>query len=574
MNALITSVLSYLAENFLKVAVGYATDEFRQNLKKINQEKNAKQSFEVALERSVQRYGSSGSLRAELTPSLLIKDGFLANEVVLKEIALIFSPDKRPNFSLIGEIWKRSIENPPSWRDFSFESKIFLSYLESELRASDIYRAAFSSKDLYNTSINSNNLSYIKDNLTEFSNMVDAHFSEMIKLFSQSSDNIREGIYDYTRLINEKSRNFTGRQFVFDAVYEFLKNHSSGYFFITGEPGIGKSAIASQIVMREKCVHHFNVKAEGINTAAAFLRNVCSQIIAFYKLDHSKLAQHALDDSGYLNILLGEVSRKLDNNEKALIVIDGLDEVDLSHKSPGTNPLFLPVSLPDKIYFVITSRPISPLRIECEQETLVISEDSIDNLVDIKNYLKMLISKSEIQQYLLKLNIEGNLFINEMTKKSQGNFMFLKYVIPEIENGAYKDLNIDKLPTGLENYYEDHWRRMRNVNSEDWFKFKLPVILALTSVKSPVSVTLIQEFSGIKEVSPIISALIEWRQFLHEQAKEKDGIVIKEYSVYHESFNEFLAKKDEVLEEQVNLKKAHKKIAESLWKEIYNDDNK
>lgn len=38
--------------------------------------------------------------------------------------------------------------------------------------------------------------------------------------------------------------------------------------------------------------------------------------------------------------------------------------------------------------------------------------------------------------------------------------MYLKYVLPDIKNGKYKDLSIESLPQDLEAYYEDHWRHM------------------------------------------------------------------------------------------------------------------
>lgn len=109
-----------------------------------------------------------------------------------------------------------------------------------------------------------------------------------------------------------------------------------------------------------------------------------------------------------------------------------------------------------------------------------------------------------------------------MTEKSEGNFMYLRHVLPEIGMGAYKDRKLNDIPTGLENYYEDHWRRMRTQDEIAWFEYKLPVIAALTAVRKPVSIDLIEDFSGVpcKRVRYILQ---DWAQFLHTEQVEYEG---------------------------------------------------
>src|SRR5215469_11055035 len=101
--------------------------------------------------------------------------------------------------------------------------------------------------------------------------------------------------------------------------------------------------------------------------------------------------------------------------------------------------------------------------------------------------------------YITAQGIDDPRFIRLMVEKSQGNFMYLRYVLPEIESGAYQDLVLDAIPTGLMNYYEDHWRRMRGRDEQAWFEYKLPVVMALTVVKEPVSINLLEDFSGVHE---------------------------------------------------------------------------
>lgn len=150
--------------------------------------------------------------------------------------------------------------------------------------------------------------------------------------------------------------------------------------------------------------------------------------------------------------------------------------------------------------------------------------------------------------------------------------MYLHYVLPEIEHGYYTDLGLDALPAGLQNYYEDHWRRMRGKDEEAWFKYKLPVVMALTVVKEPVSIDLIADFSKVQERARVREVLYEWGQFLHEEQIPYEGGLQKRYHVYHASFHDFIAKKEEVEDERVSRKEAHKQIADVLWSELFGNE--
>jgi len=49
----------------------------------------------------------------------------------------------------------------------------------------------------------------------------------------------------FTSDIAKLTEDFTGRQWVFDDIDRWLKQSEERFFILTGEPGVGKSAIAS-----------------------------------------------------------------------------------------------------------------------------------------------------------------------------------------------------------------------------------------------------------------------------------------------------------------------------------------
>jgi DNA-binding Xre family transcriptional regulator len=51
---------------------------------------------------------------------------------------------------------------------------------------------------------------------------------------------------EFQTVIDDKTKLFCGRKFVFNAINQFIENHKSGYFTILGDAGMGKSAIAAK----------------------------------------------------------------------------------------------------------------------------------------------------------------------------------------------------------------------------------------------------------------------------------------------------------------------------------------
>jgi hypothetical protein len=378
--------------------------------------------------------------------------------------------------------------------------------------------------------------------------------------------NIRLYVRDYGTYIEEKTKHFVGRRFVLQRVLEFTQNNSRGYFFILGDPGIGKTAVAAHIVQEKGYIHHFNIRAQGINKTRDFLENVCAQLIIRYKLQYQILPERISHDSGFFTELLRAVSNKLTTDEKVVIVIDALDEVDSTGKQHDANPLYLPPLLPPKTFIIITGRrnAIDNFRIESERDILDIDQNSKENAEDIREYLENQLKISKLRDFTLSQNVTTEGFIELMLRKSQGNFIYLRYVLPEIEQGFYKDLGLEGIPEGLQNYYESHWHLMRGMDETAWFEYKLPVLAALTMVRSPVSVDLIAKFSGVEQHARIRSVIGEWKQFLIEQIFRENDRLVKRYRVYHESFHDFILSKEEVEDERVDLKRTENRIIDSL----------
>jgi hypothetical protein len=360
--------------------------------------------------------------------------------------------------------------------------------------------------------------------------------------------------------IDELTKDFVGRDYVFKAITRFTTNNAKGYFLIEGDPGVGKSAILAEFVSRSGCIAHFNIQSQGINSPRSFLAGVCSQIIQKFDLDYTDLSPEATQDGAFLSRILQEAAQKLEKNEKLVVAVDALDEVETQSQTPGSNILYLPATLSNNVIFILSSRAV-PLRLSSlvpfERYDLMQQEN--ESRKDIETFIRRVSNRPGISGWLKEKALTLDDFIHSLAEKSQNNFMYLKYVLQDIEGGLYRDLEINELPTGLENYYEKHWRRM-GMESKPLPKDKIKIIYILCEVRRPVSRSLLADFAKEEDLETQ-AILDEWGQFLREHQEGEQ----KQYSLYHASFRDFLHRKDIVQAAGVTLEGINEIIADNLW---------
>lgn len=243
---MITSlILDTAVEIILDKLIGVSADNLVAKLKGDPTKKAMRQAIGSAL----QSYATETATRLTLARPFMQKNGLLTDPEVSAEFAAVLSFDRQPNTQLIGAKWQAALDQPTRWRELSHEAEIILEYFENELKNTEVFRPVFQLKSLNaietNTEGTAESLRNIEEQLGSIVDLMDARFGELSRHFLDSSTSIRDDIRDFTRYIEEKTRGFVGRQFVFDAVGQFVNNNPRGYFFVRGDPGIGKSALAA-----------------------------------------------------------------------------------------------------------------------------------------------------------------------------------------------------------------------------------------------------------------------------------------------------------------------------------------
>ncbi|MDF5730331.1 MAG: NACHT domain-containing protein [Rhizonema sp. PD38] len=367
---------------------------------------------------------------------------------------------------------------------------------------------------------------------------------------------------EFKPLIQEKIRTFCGRKFVFEAFAQFVKNHPNGYFTVVGDAGMGKSAIAAKYVYDHKSPCYFNVRAEGRNRPEQFLESIRQQLIKRYQLLNSEKAN--------LPTLLENVSKKLLVNQCLVIVVDALDEVEQEQKS-GDNLLYLPTTLPERIYFLITRRPYTQetkrlylsSSVPVEEFDLRASQYVDFSRDDIKEYIHLFLNndpdhKSALRSWIQNGKISTETFVEQVAAKSDNNFMYLRYILPGIARGFYQDLTLNQLPDGLQDYYQQHWERMGMNKTPQ--EAKVILLFILVEIGTPIPCEMIANIAERDEYE-VQSILNEWVEYLKPQ--EIEGEIC--YSIYHASFMDFMKVKRELKSTRKLFEEVNQRIAHSIY---------
>lgn len=368
------------------------------------------------------------------------------------------------------------------------------------------------------------------------------------------------------RRVQELTEDFVGRQNVFDAIAGFLGSQDRGMFTIVGDPGEGKSAICAEFSRRNGCVIHFNLRAEGTNRVAACLANISEQLATRFGVTAASPPSSAEDLAEHWNRLLEQAAGAA--RGRVIVVIDALDEVDSSDHPDGANILFLPVWLPENVYFLLTRRRTRvPLVNGTPQQTFDLGDNRAESRADAAEYVRRAVPRLGLARWIQARRMDEQAFADAVAAKSECNFMYLRYVLPEIAAGAYRSVDADRLPEGLRGYYEDHWQRM-GMLTRPLPRKKIRVVYVMAEMSRPVSRSLL---AGILREDPTDIQLIidEWRQFLH--STRSDGETV--HSIYHASFLDFLHDKEIVQAAGESIQGINQLIADRLYDDLFGAGN-
>lgn len=332
---------------------------------------------------------------------------------------------------------------------------------------------------------------------------------------------------------------YVPRQQIEDSLDAFFSETDRGYFILEAKGGLGKTTMAAHLAKSRSYIHHFVETFPGSEGELAGVRNLAAQLALAWKLLDDSDNYVPLGSLGpdVLQSLIGRAAARRDEllpKEKIVIVIDALDEA--SH--PASRNVFgLPRNLPRGVYVICTKRPQEvSLNISGARRIYSIKADAPDNIEELRAYLIGRAIGPKLAPKLESNEISTDSFVDTLLSKSEGIWVYVDFVLREIETDARLPSDIESLPSGLRRYFADFFGSWARRNSLAWEKYGRRVLVTLAVVQDDVSLALACRFMGIEDSSDLRRTLQQdWSPFLTRKAGREIA-----FSLYHGSIRDFV----------------------------------
>ncbi|REG30532.1 NACHT domain-containing protein, partial [Archangium gephyra] len=351
-----------------------------------------------------------------------------------------------------------------------------------------------------------------------------------------------------------------GREDVMAELDELLVGGPSrGWVLVKGGPGMGKSALLAEWLKQREGAglpvppHHFLRRGvEDWDRPEVVKRNLAAQVERLYP----ELADSNARPETRLRELLQRVSDKelKPRNERLVLVVDGLDEVE--GEPGGSNPLprFLPHALPPGVKVLCASRPTYPYLSWLEAQAGL-------HTIDLDGERWAGSNRNVVRQYWEHVAPRfvpplTPAFVREVVQRAEANVLYAVKLEEWLRGQPEKKRRVELLPRGLEALLEENWARIQELPDE------------LGGV--------VREGLGLVAVArealplPVLAAVAHWkdsdgerflrvaRSFLLEEPAHEGHE--KAWRPFHESFRGFILSKLGSERER----ETHQRLAEQL----------
>jgi tetratricopeptide (TPR) repeat protein len=371
---------------------------------------------------------------------------------------------------------------------------------------------------------------------------------EMEQQKARESEWARWG-YDFADVIDDLTQRLYGRERHLTDVKNWLKSHrqSGGILWVSGSPGVGKSALMAKLakdLQGDKnlvVVPFFFRRGDHRCSADHFYRAFALKLSETFRFPLQEKPDQPKSDL-FAEAMM-KVQENLQGSEKSVVfILDGLDEV------VGQNPEIVKLPfrfLMPKIVWICASRKDEQLRELWGSEKVekLWSDGNLPPLSkdDIRAWLQDELGR--LRYELMKRDErteEGlrNRFIERLTERSEGLPLYVQMVIEDIEAGRWSLNDEDKLPQGLQNYYENLLKRL---NISDVGRTITEIVSILCWAKEPMTEkTLAQVVQKLHKTdwSEKVQNALTFGHVMLEQRKTPENDW--GWALYHDSFRQHL----------------------------------
>jgi hypothetical protein len=365
---------------------------------------------------------------------------------------------------------------------------------------------------------------------------------------------------------------FTGREWLMREFESWLADpEASRVFWISGMPGVGKTAVAvrisdeyPEIVAFHLCRYGHTLKSDQGRVVRHLAFHLSTQVPDYgSRLNAIPGLSQWLDPKSQNNaetlfdLLLVQPLHKCPSPDRPVVMlIDGLDEATQDDQNKLVQFLALEMDkLPRWVRFVITSRPVPEIRRPFENAHLnprVIDANSPQNLDDLRAFLRRELSLLMPGKSLSEATLE------KIVERSEGIFLYAEWIRRELQQGYLSLDNVDAFPLGLSGVYQQFFRRRFPDRHEYETRYR-PVLETLCAVQEPVS----QDF---------LAKLHDWKGYDRDEIPERlaDLFPVNRgvFRPFHRSVVEWLMERERSELFAVRVEEGHQRLADLGWRQF------
>lgn len=388
---------------------------------------------------------------------------------------------------------------------------------------------------------------------------------------------------DFAAHLNEKRQDFCGRRWLFEEIDAWRCSERERALLITGDPGIGKSAIVAQLVhlnpLGQVLAYHC-CRADTPNTlrAATFVQSLAAMIASRLPEYSAQLEQteikrilenaHCTDDpaSAFEEGILTPLEHLHAPSEGVrYILIDALDEaLALPAGERNVVDLLAPrlARLPGWLRIVATTRkdPVVLQRLGGLRAHTLDAQDR-RNLDDLDLYILQRLQMPNLAERLQASRVERVEVQRRLREAGGGNFLYIQQILQAIERDLHTFDHLDALPRGLPGIYDSFFRRQ--FPTQEQYATARDVLQVVVAARQPLTVRQMALATGLHEEDDLPDVL----ECLAAYLPEREG----QFAVYHKSLADWLMDRQQSRDYYASPRRGHERLAEMCWSEYQRD---
>ncbi len=389
---------------------------------------------------------------------------------------------------------------------------------------------------------------------------------------------------DFSAFLEVKRQRFTGREWLFDEIDAWLRTGAEQALLITGDPGVGKSAVVAELVRRDpggRVLAHHCCRADTPTTLqpGTFVRSIAAMVADRLPDYAERLRSPAVQDA------LGEGVAATDPGQAfeagvlrplqavpapaeapCCLLVDALDEAQAPHAGAAGATIVQVLAgrrehFPAWLRLVATTRRDRDVLAELSGlRTRELNAEDPRNLGDIARYVNERLESRPLAERLAASGQTAERVAAVLRRKGAGNFLDVQVALDGLESGLYGFEDLDDLPPGLHGIYARFFRR--HFPDPKRYGPARRVLQAVVAAREPLPEDLLARATGFDREEKLPRVLRRLAPYLRSQA----GGGGQGYAVYHKSFSDWLTG-DRQAAYYASPRRGHERLADACWGE-------